>query len=142
MKMKKISTSIEVEIPFFDIDAMDVTWHGHYVKYFAQARWALMAQLGYDLAQMRTSGYAWPIVKLDIKYVQPSYFRQQLRVEAILVEWENRLKINYRIRDKNSDTLITKGSTIQMALKPDSMETCFVLPKVFTDKVEAYPCED
>ena len=29
-----LSASATVEVPFHDVDAMNVCWHGHYLKYF------------------------------------------------------------------------------------------------------------
>ena len=139
--MNEITATIEIEIPYFDVDSMAITWHGHYVKYFEMVRCALLAKIDYDYKQMKDSGYAWPIVKLDIKYVKPSLFKQIVLVEATLVEYEHRLKIKYIIKDKQSGALLTKASTTQMAINIASQEACFVSPKVFTDKVEAYPCE-
>ena len=60
--MPKLTASVDVEVPFHDVDAMQVAWHGHYVKYFELARCALLRRFDYDCPQMQTSGYLWPIV--------------------------------------------------------------------------------
>ena len=33
-----LQAEIELLVPFFDVDMMEVVWHGHYVKYFEEAR--------------------------------------------------------------------------------------------------------
>jgi acyl-CoA thioester hydrolase len=33
-----LHAEVEVVVPFFDVDSMDVVWHGHYVKYLEIAR--------------------------------------------------------------------------------------------------------
>ena len=38
-----LAASAQVEVPFHDVDAMDVCWHGHYLKYFEIGRAALVA---------------------------------------------------------------------------------------------------
>lgn len=50
---------VEIVVPFFDIDSMDVVWHGHYVKYLEVARCALLDDIGHNYTQMKDSGYAW-----------------------------------------------------------------------------------
>ena len=40
----RLQHSVEIEIPFHDVDMMEVAWHGHYVKYFEIARCALLDQ--------------------------------------------------------------------------------------------------
>ena len=42
-----LQAEIELVVPFFDVDMMEVVWHGHYVKYFEEARCALLDKLGH-----------------------------------------------------------------------------------------------
>ena len=42
-----LQAEIELQVPSFDVDMMEVVWHGHYVKYFEQARCALLDKLVY-----------------------------------------------------------------------------------------------
>src|ERR1700759_2251473 len=92
-----IHVEIPVTVPFFDVDSMDVVWHGHYVKYLELARCALLDHVGHGYLAMKDSGYLWPIVDLQLRYVRAARFGQQLTVRADLVEWQNRLKIHYRV---------------------------------------------
>jgi acyl-CoA thioester hydrolase len=50
-------TEIAIKIPFHDVNMMEVVWHGHYVKYFEIARYALLEKINYNFPQMRDSGY-------------------------------------------------------------------------------------
>ena len=63
-----LQAEIELVVPFFDVDMMEVVWHGHYVKYFEEARCALLDKLGHNYRQMRDAGYAWPIIDLQVRY--------------------------------------------------------------------------
>lgn len=134
--MKSLLTiDMEMQIPFHDVDSMGITWHGNYLRYFEIARCKLLDELGYNYRQMQASNYAWPIIDLQIKYVKASTFEQKITVRAELVEWENRLKINYQIRDVETGARITKGYTIQAAVDMSTQELCFVTPEVFRDKI-------
>ncbi|MBE9607819.1 acyl-CoA thioesterase [Chitinilyticum piscinae] len=130
-----LTHSILVTPPFHDIDLMEVVWHGHYVKYFELARSALLASFDYDYPGMRASGYAWPVVDLAVRYSRPARFGQPLRVTATIVEWENRLKVSYRIHDAASGALLTKGATTQVAVNVASGEMCYVSPDVLFEKL-------
>ncbi|QSX37051.1 MULTISPECIES: acyl-CoA thioesterase [Shewanella] len=130
-----LSVETEIQIPFFDVDSMGITWHGNYLRYFEVARCLLLDKLDYNYRQMQASGYAWPIVDLQVKYVRASSFEQKIKVTASLVEWENRLRIDYLITDAHSGTRLTKGYTIQAAVAIDSQELCFVTPEVFQAKI-------
>ena len=134
--MTTLEAEVEIEVGFHDVDAMEVAWHGHYLKYFELARCALLRRFDYDYPQMRESGYAWPIVDCRLRYVAPARYGQKLLVSASLREWENRLRIDYRIRDKASGAKLTVGSTIQVAVDLASGELQFVSPPVVLQKLE------
>jgi acyl-CoA thioester hydrolase len=125
----------EIEIPFHDVDVLHVAWHGHYLKYFEQGRTALLRQIGYDYPQMQESGYAWPVTECQLKYVRPARYGQRVIVSAQLVEYENRMKIAYRLTDAASGEKLTQGYTVQVALKLPSMELQFVTPDVLRHKL-------
>ena len=40
--MSYAEEEIEIEVPFFDLDPMNVVWHGNYVKYTEIARCKLL----------------------------------------------------------------------------------------------------
>lgn len=130
-----IHAHTEIVVPFFDVDSMDVVWHGHYVKYFEVARCALLDVLGHNYSQMRDSGYAWPVVDLQVRYVRPALFGQRLKVRADLIEWENRLKIHYLVSDAATGERLTRGSSVQVAVHIASREMQLVSPQVFTEAV-------
>lgn len=132
-----ISAEIELEIPFHDVDMMEVAWHGHYARYLEIARCRLLDQLNYNYPQMKASGYAWPVIDLHIRYAQPLFFQQRIRVIAKLVEWENRLKIDYEIRDLKTDRRLTRASSVQVAVDMSNREMQFASPEILIKKVEA-----
>ncbi|WP_085631034.1 thioesterase family protein [Pseudomonas sp. R16(2017)] len=126
----------EVVVPFFDVDSMHVVWHGHYVKYLEVARCALLDKIGHNYSQMSDSGYAWPVIDLQLRYVRGAVFGQRLNVRASLVEWENRLKIHYLITDAVTGERLTRASSVQVAVEISSREMQLASPKVFTQAVE------
>jgi acyl-CoA thioester hydrolase len=135
MKPENLSAIVDIEVPFHDVDMMTIVWHGHYCKYFEIARCALLTKFNYNYPQMLESGYGWPIVDLRIRYVKPAYFGQTISVQATLVEWENRLKIEYSISDKLSGKKLTKGHSIQVAIDMSTQQMCFESPKILFDKL-------
>lgn len=136
----ELSHEIVLTPAFHDLDPMDVVWHGHYVKYLELARCALLARFNYDYPQMRDSGYAWPVVDMRLKYVGPATFGQPLVVRAQIVEWENRLRIDYRIRDQASGRVLNKAHTIQVAVDMRTQEMQFVCPGVLWQRLGVQPC--
>jgi len=126
---------IELTPAFHDLDPMEVVWHGHYFKYFELARCALLQRFDYDYPQMHASGFLWPIVDLRAKYVRSARLGQRIKVRAQIVEWENRLKIEYLIRDATTDQVLTRAHTIQVAVDIATREMCLASPPVLSQRL-------
>lgn len=126
-----------LEVPFHDVDAMNVCWHGHYLKYCEIGRAALLRAFDYDYPAMQASGYLWPVVEAHLKYMRPAVYGQQLEVRATLLEYENRLKIGYEIVDRVTRERLTKGYTVQLAVDAATRALQFVSPRSLIDRVEA-----
>ncbi|HEY6234012.1 MAG TPA: thioesterase family protein [Candidatus Elarobacter sp.] len=131
-----LHTEIEVEVPFHDVDAMGVAWHGNYVKYCEAARCRLLQMIDYDYPKMRESGFLWPVVELWLKYVRPARYGQRLRVRAALTEYENRIRVEFRIHDAVTGERMTEGYSLQVAVDAVSGELQFVSPPALLERVE------
>ena len=132
----ELKAEVEIQVPFHDVDAMHYVWHGHYYKYFEVVRTKLFQSIDYDVLQMKASGYSWPIIETSCKYVQPMLYNQLIQVSAKIQEYENRLKIIYRIFDAKTDEKLATGHTTQVAVDMKNNEMCFVSPKILLEKVE------
>jgi acyl-CoA thioester hydrolase len=133
-----LTARVELTVPFHDLDPMEVCWHGNYVRYFELVRTVLLQRIDYDYPQMRASGYAWPVIELLVRYAQPLVYQQRLHLDARLIEWENRLKIAYEIRDAQTQRRLTRGHTVQVAVDIQTREMCFVSPGILHEKLKAY----
>jgi acyl-CoA thioester hydrolase len=134
-----LSGEIDWEPAFHDCDPMGVVWHGHYFKYLEHARCALLRRFDYDYPQMQASGWLWPVVDARIKYVRPLRYGQRLKIRAEIVEWEHRLRFNYRIRDAADNTKFTSASTVLVAVDPVSGQMQYVCPSVLWEKLGVQP---
>lgn len=139
--MRKLKTparwwaEVEMQVQFFDLDPMQIVWHGNYVKYLEVARCALFDKIGYNYEQMRESGYMWPIIEMNLRYAGPATFGQRLLLRAEIVEWENRLRIDYLILDAASGKRLNRATTTQVAVEIQSGEMCFVSPPILFEKL-------
>lgn len=130
---------VELQVQFFDLDPMQIVWHGNYVKYLEVARCALLDKIDYNYEQMRDSGYMWPIIEMNLRYAGPAAFGQRLLLRAEIVEWENRLRIDYTIGDAASGKRLNRATTTQVAVDLKSGEMCFVSPPVLFQKLGVNP---
>ncbi|MGE5517510.1 MAG: acyl-CoA thioesterase [Bacteroidota bacterium] len=130
-----ISAEAALTAQFYDLDPMQVVWHGNYPRFLELGRCALLERIGYSYVEMRDSGYLWPIVDMRLKYIRPIVLDQHMRIEATLVEYENRLRVAYTIFDAVTGDVLTKASTIQLAVLAASGETCLECPPALTERV-------
>ncbi|GLS83167.1 thioesterase [Paraferrimonas haliotis] len=128
----------QVRVPFQDCDPMRVVWHGNYFRYLELGREALLAELDFDYREMERQGYAFPVVDTRMKFVASAVYGDALTIQSRLDEWENRLKISYRItRDSDGATCI-KAHTIHCAVGLEDGQMRFASPQCLLSKVQVW----
>ncbi|MDA8124676.1 MAG: thioesterase family protein [Deltaproteobacteria bacterium] len=124
------SHEIERRVPFYDLDPLQIVWHGNYFNYFEDARQALLAQLGCDLTGYLTGNrYSFPIAKTETKHLHPLRYADAFICKATLVEARTRLVMDFEIRLKESGKRCAIGRTEQVAIKLPEMEILIFLPE-------------
>jgi acyl-CoA thioester hydrolase len=136
-----LAAETTITAQFYDLDPMGVVWHGNYPRFLEHARCALLERIDYDYTRMRESGYAWPIVDMRIKYVRPICMAEVIVVRARLIEFEHRLKLEYRIRRRDDGEILTKAETVQVAVHLATGEMQLESPAVLIEKVRAASCD-
>tara|TARA_B110000008_G_C16729105_1_gene467963 strand:+ start:256 stop:609 length:354 start_codon:yes stop_codon:yes gene_type:complete len=90
---------------------MGLVHHGSYVNYFEEARISWISNLGLSYSEMEKSGIILPVSKLNLQYLKPAYFDDELDVRVELEKIPtSRLIFNYIIK-RDSD-IVVKGSTV------------------------------
>ena len=131
-----LSTRYTLDVPFFDVDSMNIVWHGHYAKYFELARCQLLDEIGFNYQTMACEGYVFPIIDMQIKYIASLNFNQRVDVVATLSEWEYRLKIDYQVFDHKTQQRLSKGHTIQVAVDATTQKMLIGSPTALVKKIE------
>lgn len=102
---------IVLSVPFFDCDPLFVVWHGHYLKYFEQARSALLAKCRLDVKDVQALGFRMFVTDARCRYTYPLSYGEELRVEAALVETSPLLHIAYRVTNLTRGRASARGYT-------------------------------
>ncbi len=85
-----------------------------------QARMDLFFSYGLDILALEEEGVIMPLVSLEIRYLEPLHFGDQIRVETILkTENKFRLEIKYRIVNQNQK-LVARAKTSLVFADKDS----------------------
>ena len=136
-KQGAILAEVLVEVPFHDVDLAGVVWHGHYMKYLENARWAVMDRIGFGLQAMMSSGFIWPVVGLEVKYIRAARYGERLRVQASIVEWDAKLVLNYLMLDAKDGSRVGRAQTTQVAVERETGTLQLVSPACLTDRMRA-----
>lgn len=101
-----------IRVRFNEVDAYRIAWHGHYVAWMEEARNDLAGRFGVDAAQIAAAGFQAPVVSLELKYLRPAHFGEELRVLTTLVRRETAtLEFACRILGENG-RLAARGRTV------------------------------
>jgi acyl-CoA thioester hydrolase len=126
--------SIELEVPFHDLDPQQIVWHGNYLKYLELARTALMRSRGLDIEQVVAAGYRQVVIEAKCRYAFPLHYRDRFRVDAWFRDVDNRLNIGYEIFNLTHGRRSLHGHTIIVTTDPEGrmlLET----PDVLLDRL-------
>ena len=103
--------SFKIKVRYCETDQMGLVHHGSYINYFEEARISWISNLGFSYSEMEKSGIILPVSKLNVSYLRPAYFDDELVVNVELAELPtSRLIFNYTI--KNKDEVVVTGTTV------------------------------
>lgn len=117
-----------ISVQFYDLDPMNVVWHGNYVKYLETARCDLLEKLGYNYIDMRNDGFAYPVATMEMKYIKPCVFNQKLKIVSVIEEIEPCLIIKYTIFDNKTGDKLFKAKTMQICVDINTKQSVYEAP--------------
>ncbi len=124
------SYEVTLKVPFFDLDPIQIVWHGHYLKYFDIAREELFNHLGVDLFEFHDrTRYVFPIVRSAVKHIHPLKRGDEFVCRAVVKEARAKIVVAFEIRLVKDGTLCARGSTEQVAVLAPEMEMAFTIPE-------------
>ncbi len=124
--MKEIVSETKLRIPFFDLDPMNVVWHGNYVKYMEIARCDFFRSIKYTYDDMHSDGIMYPIAKMDFKFIKSAKFEDEITIKCILKELEPALIFRYEIYTNGEKIFV--GNTMQIGVNIKTGESIFEAP--------------
>jgi acyl-CoA thioester hydrolase len=130
MSADKKSFEVKISVPFFDLDPMQIVWHGNYLNYFELARAALFEHYGVDLyAYYDREKIIFPIIRTATKHISPLKHRDEVICKATLIDANIKLVVDFEIRKAEGGSVCARGRTEQVAVKTPEMETLFSIPQ-------------
>jgi acyl-CoA thioester hydrolase len=129
-EQKAKSHDVKMKVSFFDLDPMQIVWHGNYLKYFDIARSELFDGLGVDLFEFHDrTRYIFPIIRSSVKHIQPLRRGDEFICRATVKEARTKIIVAFEIRLVADGTICAKGTTEQAAVLAPEMEMVYTIPE-------------
>lgn len=108
------------QVRFSEVDAMQVVWHGNYLKYFEDGREAFGAQYGLKYLDVHQHGFFTPIVKTNVEYKYPLRYGDEGQVETRFINTRAaKIVFEYKVYNLKTKQLLVTGQTTQVFLTTD-----------------------
>jgi acyl-CoA thioester hydrolase len=94
-------------VRFAETDLMGIVHHASYVIYLEEARVDFTRQIGAPYSDLEAAGYSLAVSELNIRYVAPARFDQQIVVKTWLEEVRSRtVTFGYEVFELESQILL------------------------------------
>jgi len=112
-----LTNSTRCKVRFSEVDAMNIAWHGSYLKYLEDGREEFGARFpGISYKEIYHAGYKAPIIDLRIEYKKPVTTGDTIIVETRYVPTEAaKIHFDYTIFNEQGEIVI-EAYTIQVFL--------------------------
>ncbi|WP_242392182.1 acyl-CoA thioesterase [Anaeromyxobacter oryzisoli] len=127
--------AIELEIPFHDVDALQVVWHGHYCKYLELGRTVLLRKLRLDAPDLIELGYRFMVAETHLRHVFALRYGDRCRVSSWVTEIENRIRIQYDVHNATQGCRAARGMTLLITTRADGT-LCYETPPPIVDRLQ------
>ncbi len=109
--------TVELPVPFHDLDPMNVLWFGNIYKYFDRAR-------------------SKPIIESHCRHINFIEGETRVRITAGIDEYDQRLKIGYRAVRADDETRLATGYTVQIPVDRETGEMKLEAPDVLRSRLD------
>ncbi len=114
----------EHKIQYYETDQMKIVHHSNYIRWFEEARCALLDAIGcgYDTVEQR--GIVSPVLGVTAEYKSMARFGETVVIEASVSLYNGfRFNIDYKVTDRESGEIRCIGQTQHCFLNTDGKIT-------------------
>ncbi|HOJ17074.1 MAG: acyl-CoA thioesterase [Ignavibacteriales bacterium] len=131
-----LQNKCEIRVRYADTDQMAFVWHGNYLEYFEVARTEMLRKTGLSYKSLEDTGYYLPLIESHTNYKTPGKYDEVLEITSEMREIPSaKMRVDYTVREKNSQRLIATGYTIHCFMRTGSYKVTRV-PEIFISLVK------
>ncbi len=124
----------EITVRFNEADPLGIVWHGHYVRYFEDAREDFGKVHGISYLDFYRNSLAVPVVAIHCDFKKPLRYGDTIIVVTKYINTRAaKLNFNYQIHDALHGTQIATGSSSQVFVDAKTFELQLTMPPFFED---------
>ena len=117
-----LTDTIRIRVPFYDVDSIQMVWHGNFVKYLEEGRESFGFKYGLEYMHIYNSGYVAPIADMHLEYKNMAGIGDTLIVETTYKPCRGaKLMFDYVVTRESDGVLILKASTVQLFVSRDGV---------------------
>lgn len=129
--MKKITTTLTIDIRFNEIDLYQVVWNGHYLGYFELARQKLLDEYRLDYERLLGMGFLIPLSHVEVDFKKAIWYSEkQITVSVSLSDsLVPKFQFDYVIRSLDQKTIFATGRTNHVLVENESWNLRMTYPE-------------
>jgi acyl-CoA thioester hydrolase len=97
VKRPSHAVSVDLEVPFHDVDALRIVWFGNYYKYLDVARTALFRAHDLDVDTLVATGYRFLAIESQCRHHFPLRYADRFQVAAWFLGVDHRIRVAYEV---------------------------------------------
>ncbi len=108
------------KVQYYETDKMNCVHHSNYIRWFEEARTALMEDGGFGYDRMEALGVMSPVLKAEAEYHTMTRFGETVEIETRVESYTGtRIAFTYQVRDLATGTLRCVGRTQHCFIGPN-----------------------
>ena len=129
------SFETKLRVRYADTDKMGFVYYGIYAQYYEVGRVELLRSLGLSYKELELTGYALPVVNLNINYKKPAFYDDELTIRTIIKAFpRTKIKFEYEIFNEKRD-LLNIGDVVLVFVNQKTRKACLA-PEIIMNKLK------
>jgi acyl-CoA thioester hydrolase len=124
----------KIRIRYAETDQMGYVYYGNYATFFEVARVEALRSLNFSYNELEKSGIMLPVLELQIKYVKPAFYDDEIVIETTIREIPKaRIKFEYKTFNQKGDLLNFGNTTlvfVDIKTKKPTLAPIYLLEKL------------
>ncbi len=132
-----LTTETKIRVRYGETDQMGYVYYGNYPLYYEVARTDMIRKIGWTYSQMEKSGVMMPVASLNVKYLRPAYYDNNLTVKVTVKNLPTKkMEFEYEVFNEQGKLINTGNTTLVFVDMKTGKPTN--PPKEFMEKIRGY----